>query len=164
MTAAQSFGLLACALAVGLLPSASAFPGDCTPIEAGSYTIDPRSEHPAEQPTCERGYYVTAACAAVDVPYVDSFTAPAYGAAWDACNAVTATTDQGTVVENVCRIRNQIERTPDAMMIATKAAAVAHEAHEAAMWAVRAHKGHVVPCWAADRGYASSAVAADVAT
>ena len=136
--------LLACALAAGLLPSASAFPGDCTPIEAGSYMIDPRSEHLAGQPTCEYNYPsapdgetlseadVTAACAAVDLPYVSSITAPAYLAARDACNAATATTDQGTVVEGVCAFTPQNEVTPDATMIATKAAAVALASPECA--------------------------------
>ena len=136
--------LLACALAAGLLPSASAFPGDCTPIEAGSYYIDPRSEHLDGQPECVSGYQiapdgetlseadVTAACAAVDLPYVSSITAPAYGAARDACRAATATTDQGTVVEGVCYFYPQIEKTPDATMIATKAAAVALASPECA--------------------------------
>jgi hypothetical protein len=136
--------LLACALAAGLLPSASAFPGDCTPIEAGSYTIDPRSEHLDGQPECVPGYPsapdgetlnrtdVTAACAAVDLPYVSSMTAPAYGAARDACDAATATTDQGTVVEGVCYFDARIEKTPDATMIATKAAAVALASPECA--------------------------------
>lgn len=136
--------LLACALAAGLLPSASAFPGDCTPIEAGSYTIDPRSEHLDGQPTCEYNYPsapdgetlseadVTAACAGVDLPYVSSMTAPAYGAARDACNAATATTDQGTVVENACYFTPHNEKTPDATMIATKAAAVALASPECA--------------------------------
>lgn len=137
--------LLACALAAGLhVPSASAFPGDCTPIEAGSYYIDPRSEHLDGQPECVSGYPsapdgetlseadITAACAAVDLPYVSSITAPAYGAARDACRAATATTDQGTVVENACIFFVQIENTPDATMIATKAAAVALASPECA--------------------------------
>ena len=136
--------LLACALAAGLLPSASAFPGDCTPIEAGSYTIDPRGEHLAGQPECVYNYpsapdgetlseaNVTAACAAVDLPYVSSITAPAYGAARDACNAATATTDQGTVVDRACYFNVPTEKTPDATMIATKAAAVALASPECA--------------------------------
>ena len=133
--------LLACVLAAGLLPSASAFPGDCTPIEAGSYTIDPRSERLAEQPTCERGYVSTPdgetlsdadwtdACAAVALPYVSSITDPAYNAAAEACGAATVTTDQGTVVENACYAVTHNEDIPDATMIATKAAAVALAAH-----------------------------------
>ena len=136
--------LLACALAAGLLPSASAFPGDCTPIEAGSYTIDPRSERLAEQPTCGMRYPNlpdgetlsdadwTAACAAVALPYVSSITDPAYDAATEACGAATVTTDQGTVVEDACNAVAHNEDIPDATMIATKAAAVALASPECA--------------------------------
>jgi hypothetical protein len=137
--------LLACVLAAGLLPSASAFPGDCTPIEAGSYTIDPRSERLAEQPTCERVGYVfppdgetlsdadwTAACAAVALPYVSSITDPAYDAATEACGAATVTTDQGTVMEDACYAVTHNEHIGDATMIATKAAAVALASPECA--------------------------------
>ena len=136
--------LLACVLAAGLLPSASAFPGDCTPIEAGSYTIDPRNEHLAGQPTCEYGHLGSpglnlddqavgvAACAAVPMPYLTSVV-PESDARGDACRAaVTLTDSQGTVVDRACYFNVPTEKTPDATMIATKAAAVALASPECA--------------------------------
>ena len=108
----------------------AAAPGDCTPIEAASYLIDPRTRTVTSPAVCEAdpSFNASADCERRNVPPIG----PEYArstATLDACHSPCQSDYSSPDCLNDrdrCQYRPPVvERAPDDDMIATKAAAVA---------------------------------------